>query len=162
MFCDGEFVASILVPSPSVIPSCCCSEGGTCCSPRHCSVEELRALEKRGQVLLQFLVPVLRKPGSAWCGQLFPLLGAESCCVLWASSCQKGRDGPRLVGLLPQEQGREGGREQSCHGWQHPRALLLGHCLWSLFWGWGGKVWPQCHEEGRFVGNKLRGLVQEK
>lgn len=48
VFGDGEFVSSVLVPPPYVILSCCCLEGGTYCMLS----EELRAVERTGQVLL--------------------------------------------------------------------------------------------------------------
>lgn len=52
VFCDGEFVALVLVPPSCVVPSCCCPRGGSCCSSRHCSVEQLRKMKDERAVSL--------------------------------------------------------------------------------------------------------------
>lgn len=65
----------------------------------------------------------------------------------------------KAVGLLPQEQGREGWEGAILPGLAASQGITAGSLDMELVRGWEGKVWPQCHGEGWFMGNKLRGLA---
>lgn len=163
VFGDRKFVASILVPSPSMIPTCCCSEGGTCCSPRHCSWKSWEHWRAEGRFCCNSLCLCLEKQAQQGVGSYsscWVLNPAVSCgtapvrkagmgqgCGAAASGAGQRRVGgsnPARAGSIPGHYCRvtgygacSGGGKERCG-----RSAMGRVGLWGTSW----EAWPRKNE----------------